>query len=246
MRIQKYLALKTPYSRRQIEKLIDAKKIQVNGQYAQLGQSIKDGDQISLEKNTIRVVMSQYHEEKVLMLNKPLGVICSKKDEKDRPSVYDLLPDEIAEKWFMVGRLDINTTGLMLFCSNGDLANQLMHPRYGLIRTYHVRVYGHVKDEDLKKLERGVISNGETLRCLSCLPLEYKESTSAMNHWVEMKVKTGYNRMIRRMWETLGMQVSRLVRVSYGSVRLPENLRLGEVRLLDTKAMEWLKKDIKN
>ena len=244
MRIQKYLASKSHYSRRAIEQLIEEKKIKVNGTYIQAGQSVKHGDRIQLERRKITVNLEEVQQDKVLMVNKPLGVICSKKDEKDRPSVYSLLPKKSEEKWVMVGRLDINSSGLILFCNNGDMANQLMHPRHELVRTYRVRVYGKACESHAEKLEEGVICDGVKLQCVSCRALHNQRD--GMNQWYEMELKTGHNRMIRKMWDALGMQVSRLVRTGYGGIFLPQNIGLGKSRMLTEKELEVLKKNSKS
>ena len=139
MRIQKYLANHTLHSRREVERLIADGQIYYNGSLAVIGQKVVSGDRIDVSGQTYLVKLSDRGLPQVLMLNKPLGVISSTKDDQSRPTVFDLLPVDPIEKWIMVGRLDVNTTGLLLFTNHGDFANQLMHPRSQLIRRYHVR-----------------------------------------------------------------------------------------------------------
>ena len=237
MRIQKYLAANSKHSRRTIERMVEEGKVWINGNVAKLGQVIKHGDILLLDKKSIKVDLEKEKEDEVLILNKPLGVICSKKDNENRQTVYSLLPND-NEKWFMVGRLDINTSGLIIFCNNGEFANQLMHPRYSLIRTYRVRVYGKSNEPDAKKLEKGIDYDGKLLRCHLCQPLGRRDG---MNQWYEMKLKSGHNRMIRKMWESLGMQVSKLIRIGYANIDLPENLALGKTERLTRKEIEKLK-----
>ena len=150
MRIQKYLAKHSAFSRREIERMIVEKKIKINQDFAQIGQLVSTNDIIHYAGQEHVVDCTIPTERSVMMINKPLGVICSNKDPDNRPSIYDLVPDD--ETWFAVGRLDINTSGLILFTTDGTFANQLMHPRYGVNRTYHVRVYGSNSLQSVKRL----------------------------------------------------------------------------------------------
>ena len=243
MRIQKYLAHCTKYSRLAIEEKIRNSEIQVNGKLATIGQVLKDKDKIQLGDKTWLVDLKKPKEIQLWMVNKPLGVICSRKDDKGRQHIESLLPPISDGKWFMVGRLDVNTSGLLLFTNQGDFANQLMHPRFGVIRRYHVRVFGENHAAGAEKLTQGVILDGKKTRFLSCshLPKPQKDSH---NVWYEVEVSSGQYRMVRRLWESQGLKVSRLVRVSYGDILLPRDLRLGQCREIQADLVADIQKKL--
>ena len=242
MRIQKYLAKHSNYSRREVERMIINKKIKINDVYAQIGQLVSTNDIIDCSGDKHVVDSTLPIERRVLMINKPLGVICSKKDPSNRPSIYDLVPDD--ETWFAVGRLDINTSGLILFTTDGTFANQLMHPRYGINRTYHVRVYGANSLQSVKRLIDGVKIDGKILRFRSCVPII--KGTTAKNQWFEVVSSTGQYRLIRRLWESCGCRVSRLIRVSYGPIQLPSSLKEGQSKFLNDNDIKLLESEIQH
>lgn len=241
MRIHKYLAHCTQYSRLVIESKIRNREIRVNGDLATIGQILKDQDSIQLDGKTWRVDLEQKKPVQLWMINKPLGVICSRKDEKGRPHIESLLPKRSDGKWFMVGRLDVNTSGLLLFTNQGDFAHQLMHPSSGLIRRYHVRVFGEDHASGAQKLLQGVMLDGKMTRFLSCSSLP-RAQKDGHNVWYEVEVSSGQYRMIRRLWESQGLKVSRLVRVSYGDILLPRDLRIGQCREVQVQLISDIQK----
>lgn len=245
MRIQKYLSQHTEHSRRQIEQMIVEKRIIINGEIAKTGHKVVIGDQITYDQVRHTVIHLMGHDDQVLIMNKPLGIICTRRDPENRRNVYDFLPKNDQAKWIAVGRLDINTSGLILFTSNGDLANQLMHPRHGLLRTYHVRVFGQPTDQDIQRVLNGVHIDGKKQRFLSCRLLNQRSSQSdSQNQWYEVSVGTGQYRLVRRMWQACDCHVSRLVRVSYGPIMLPRSLKEGQVSILNEETLRRLKQAI--
>ncbi len=223
VRLQKYLADRGIGSRRKIEGWISEGKIRVDGRVAELGDRVNDNARISIDGRPIRGKV-QDRKSRIIMYNKPEGEISTRDDPAKRPTVFRRLPKLKGERWVIVGRLDINTRGLLLFTNNGDLANRLMHPEFGLEREYLCRIYGRVNDSALSSLTQGVEIDGEMVRFH-----ELKRNRGeGSNTWYTVVVTEGKYREVRRMWETVGCRVSRLVRVRYGSVRLPKNLKQGE------------------
>tara|TARA_B100001989_G_scaffold39019_1_gene23765 strand:- start:1207 stop:1953 length:747 start_codon:yes stop_codon:yes gene_type:complete len=242
MRIQKYLANHSQLSRRQVERLILEGHVTVNDQLAEIGQSVGRGDCIIVDGQSFNVQFSTSERPQVLILNKPLGVICSKVDAQMRPTIFELLPNQNQEKWIMVGRLDVNTSGLILFTTNGDFAHKLMHPSSQLVRRYHVRVYGEVRSEAVTCMLQGVMIDGRRLSFKSCKQLKNKQH--AKNAWYEVEVLSGQYRMVRRLWESQSIRVSRLVRVAYGPVSLPKSLRVGTCAMLSDVDVDALSKEV--
>jgi 23S rRNA pseudouridine2605 synthase len=191
-------------------------------------------DKVKIDGRSIDLERYKEEETKVLILNKQAGVICSNKDDEGRKSVYSLLPKE--SRWVMVGRLDLNTSGLLLFTNNGDLANKLMHPSSEIDREYAVRVLGQVESEDIEQLTTGIELDDGIAKFIRVTV----GGGEGANRWYKVVLKEGRKREVRRLWESLGFKVSRLIRIRYGEIRLPENLRAneydylkpGQVRLL--------------
>jgi len=223
IRLQKFLADKGYGSRREIEGWITEGKIKVDGKVAQLGDRVSEQNRISVEGRVIRKRVDPV-KARVLVYNKPEGEICSRDDPGKRPTVFKHLPRLRGSRWVIVGRLDINTRGVLLFTNNGDLANQLMHPAYGLEREYLCRVFGKVEESAIAKLQDGINLDGETTRFLQVK----RQRGEGSNTWYNVIVGEGKYREVRRMWEAVGCRVSRLVRIRYGNVVLPRNLRQGE------------------
>ena len=220
IRLQKFLADKGYGSRREIEGWISEGKISIDGKVAQLGDRVSEKNRISVEGRVIRKRIEPM-KARVLVYNKPEGEICSRDDPGKRPTVFKHLPRLRGSRWVIVGRLDINTRGVLLFTNNGDLANQLMHPTYGLEREYLCRVFGKVEESAIAKLQEGITLDGETIRFLQVK----RQRGEGSNTWYNVVVGEGKYREVRRMWEAVGCRVSRLVRVRYGNVVLPRNLR---------------------
>jgi 23S rRNA pseudouridine2605 synthase len=233
-RLQKLIATAGYGSRRWAERLIEQGRIEVNNKTSQIGDKCEITDKVKIDGRSIDLERYKEEETKVLILNKQAGVICSNKDDEGRKSVYSLLPKE--SRWVMVGRLDLNTSGLLLFTNNGDLANKLMHPSSEIDREYAVRVLGQVESEDIKQLTTGIELDDGIAKFIRVTV----GGGEGANRWYKVVLKEGRKREVRRLWESLGFKVSRLIRIRYGEIRLPENLRAneydylkpGQVRLL--------------
>ncbi len=225
-RLQKLIATAGYGSRRWAERLIEQGRIEVNNKTASIGDKAQITDTVKIDGRKIDLTRYQEEETKVIILNKQAGVICSNKDEKGRKSVFDLLPKE--SRWVMVGRLDLNTSGLLLFTNNGDLANKLMRPSSEIDREYAVRVLGKVEPEDLQQLTDGIeLDDG-----FAKFTRVSVGGGQGANRWYKVVLKEGRKREVRRLWESLGFKVSRLIRIRFGEIRLPDNLRANQVDTL--------------
>ncbi len=235
-RIQKVLANVGIASRRKIEEMIQAGRITVNNKLAVLGQSVSDDDKIKVDGRIIKVEESSPDDIYVIMYHKPEGMICTRDDPEDRPTVFEDLPKLRRGRWISVGRLDVNTSGLILFTNNGELANKLMHPSADIEREYAVRVHGRVTDRILENLREGVELDDGPAR-FENIQVAGGEGT---NQWFYVVVKEGRNRVVRRLWESQGLDVSSLKRVRFGSIILPKSLRRGQWVELTEDAVEDL------
>ncbi len=240
-RIQKTLARCGLGSRRQIETAIKLQQITINREAVKLGQKLQVGDKINW-KNRAWVVELEQLMPRVLMYNKPLGQVTTRKDEKNRPTVFDTLPRIKGQKWLNIGRLDINTTGLLLFTTDGDLANHMMHPSANIDREYACRVFGEITEEVINNLLAGVALEDGVVARFSDIQAAGGEEKSA-NSWFHVAIMEGKNREVRRLWESQNIQVNRLKRVRYGGVFLPKSLRQGAHRELNQKELDILFKD---
>jgi 23S rRNA pseudouridine2605 synthase len=221
-KLHKVLAQAGVGSRRDMEQLIADGQITVNGQAAHIGQRIAAGDQIRVAGQLVKLRITP-PPARVLAYHKPAGEIVTHGDPQNRPTVFRRLPRLQQGKWQSVGRLDINTEGLLLFTNSGDLANRLMHPRFGVEREYAVRVLGMLSDEQRARLLEGIEIEGQRAAMRS---VEDGGGEGA-NHWYRVVITEGRNREVRRLFEALGMAVSRLIRIRYGCVVLPRGLRRG-------------------
>ena len=226
-RIQKLLADAGIGSRRRIEDLIATGQVRVNGRVARLGDKALRSDVVSVEGRP--VALSAGRVQRLLAYHKPCGVITTRDDPDGRPTVFDRLPPLTGARWIAVGRLDVNTSGLLLFCTDGELAHRLMHPSAGLVREYLARVYGRVTDATLERLRRGVLLDDGRARFDA---IEERAATGG-NRWFRVRLREGRNRLVRRLWLSQGLVVNRLVRVRFGPVVLPRTLRPGDWRELD-------------
>ena len=223
-RLQKILSQAGLGSRRTMETWIAEGRVRVNGAIVKLGDSAGPDDKISVDNRLIRNPLSKKEPIRILLYHKPIGENCSRSDPDHLNTVFDKLPTIQQGRWVMVGRLDINTSGLLIFTNNGELANQLMHPRFGLEREYAVRVHGVVTDKILKKLREGVeLEDGKA----QFKRIEYKGGEGS-NAWYHVVLTEGKNREVRRLWESQEVQVSRLMRIRYGLLELPRHLSRGE------------------
>ena len=221
LRLQKYLAQAGLGSRRSCEQLIKANKILVNGNIAELGAKVSESDEVYYEGKKVSLKIADL---KVIMLNKPPGVLSSRKDEKKIKLVFDYLPKTHNEPdWIAVGRLDINTSGLMLFTNDGTLAHQLMHPSFEVDREYLVRARGNFDEQKKKNMLAGVTIEDEIYKFSDVVPGEKQSS----NQWFSVCMLTGKNREVRKLFESQDLEVSRLKRVRIGPIFLPSTLREG-------------------
>lgn len=232
-RLQKLLAAAGYGSRREIEGWIAAGRLKVNGQTAKLGDRAALGDRIELDGNPVAAKAADA-QPRVLLYHKPDGEMVTRSDPGGRPTVFQRLPAIPGGKWVAVGRLDINTAGLLLLTDSGDLANRLMHPRYEVEREYAVRVLGELRAEEVATLRRGIALEDGMARFDT---IEPSGSAEGANRWYRVVLREGRNREVRRLFEGLGRKVSRLLRVRYGPVALPRDLRPGRWVELDGKSV---------
>ena len=235
VKIQKVLANQGLASRREIERWIEAGRIKINGQVATLGARISATDKIHVDGKLIQTERATTRT-RVLLFHKPVDMVCSRQDPEGRPTVFDDLPRLHHARWIAVGRLDINSSGLLLFTNNGELANRLMHPRYEVEREYAVRVLGDVTEETLQQLQQGVELDDGLAKFTR---VEFSGGTGA-NRWYHVSLKEGRNREVRRMFEAMGHQVSRLQRIRYGQITLPRSVRPGRFDELETDTVNDL------
>lgn len=239
-RIQKALARMGYGSRREIERLIGEQKIRINGQLAKIGDHVKQGDKVNIG-NRRAVITSDVKRIRVLLYNKPEGEICTQKDEEGRKTVFESIGRLREGRWISVGRLDINSSGLMLFTNYGDLANHLMHPSSEIEREYAVRVNGEVTSDIIKNLLKGVELEDGLLKFEQIIDA----GGQGANHWYHVILKEGKNREVRRLWQSQDMRVSRLTRVRYGSLVLPRNLKAGKKVELTLDEIKTLFENVK-
>jgi len=239
-RIQKLLARVGAGSRREIEGWMEAGRLLVNGQLAQPGQKATIADTFELDGKVLDVSSAAQVVRRVLIYNKPEGEVNSRKDPEGRPTVFDRLPRLKDQRWISIGRLDINTTRLVLFTTDGELANRLMHPSRQIDREYAVRVFGEVDDAMLERLREGVLLEDGLAKFSDISPA----GGSGMNRWFHVTLLEGRNREVRRLWESQGVRVSRLKRVRYGPIFLPSRLTLGKWEELDQKGVDALSRAV--
>lgn len=229
-KLQKLLAQKGLGSRREMEELIATGAVSVNGKTATLGDRAGPGDVIRIGRRVIRV-HAEADLPKVLLYHKPEGEIVSRDDPEGRPSVFDRLPHLRSSKWIAIGRLDFNTSGLLIFTNDGTLANRLMHPRFEMEREYAVRILGELTEEQMQQLTTGVtLDDGE-----AAFTYLADQGGEGSNHWYRVILKEGKNREVRRMFEAIGLTVSRLMRVRFGPINLPPRIKRGQWLELDEK-----------
>ena len=239
-RIQKLLAQAGYGSRREIEQWIEQGRVSVNRKVVSLGARAGEKDVIYLDGKPLSLDLEKQRGQmpKVIAYHKDVGVVCTRKDPEQRPNVFQDFPKIKHARWVLIGRLDINTSGLLLATTDGELANRLMHPSHEVEREYAVRVFGAVDDEVLKRLRKGVeLDDGEAhFSRISDVGGEGR------NHWYRVVLKEGRYREVRRLWESQGVVVNRLSRIRYGPVSLPRRLKRGHCETLDTKQLAALYK----
>jgi 23S rRNA pseudouridine2605 synthase len=225
-RLQKLLATAGHGSRREIEQWIRDQRVTLAGRIAQLGDRAEPGADIRLDGRLLH--STAVGERTVLIYHKPAGEVTTRKDPAGRPTVFERLPPPPSGRWVVIGRLDVNTTGLLLFTTDGALAHKLMHPSTEVEREYLVRVHGHPGPEILRRLRSGVMLEDGPARFDRIVAGGRSESHS----WFKVTLREGRNREVRRLWQEVGLEVSRLARLRYGSVELPEDLHPGAWRLM--------------
>jgi 23S rRNA pseudouridine2605 synthase len=238
-KLQKVLARAGHGSRREIESMIAAGRVSVDGKIATLGDRVESSKslKIRIDGHLVSIAESATEVCRVLAYYKPEGELCTRSDPEGRPTVFDRLPRLRGSRWIAVGRLDVNTCGLMLFTTDGELANRLMHPSREVEREYAVRVFGQVDDDKIRQLSKGVqLEDG---------PAAFKTlkfgGGEGINQWYNVTLTEGRNREVRRLWEAVGVQVSRLMRVRYGDITLPKGLPRGGWTELDLPAVNYLR-----
>ncbi len=236
-RVQKVLASQGLASRREIERWIEAGRVWINGQQARLGDRAKPGDQIKIDQREIHVKGHGDFKRRVIVYNKPLGELVTRHDPEGRPTVFAKLPPLSQGRWIAVGRLDINTSGLLLLTTDGELANQLMHPSRQLEREYSVRILGGIPAQALERLTQGVELEDGMARFDRIVD---GGSSGGANQWFRVVLKEGRNREVRRLWEAVGAKVSRLVRIRYGNIELGPRLFSGHWRRLEPEEYSGL------
>ncbi|NVK31960.1 MAG: pseudouridine synthase [Gammaproteobacteria bacterium] len=228
-------------SRRAAEDAISSGRVKVNREPASLGQQVSVGDDVNID-GWFYVVDEVFNRPKVYAYHKPDGEVCTANDPEGRKTVFTALPRLNGTRWVMVGRLDINTQGLLLFTTDGELANRLMHPSSEVERVYNVRVRGQVGEDVLQALSQGVeLEDGVAAFTTLSWPQGEVES---YNRWFTVGIKEGRNREVRRMWESQGLEVSRLIRRAYGEVVMPKGLHRGKGMFLDDKIVDSLCKSV--
>lgn len=239
-RLQKVLANAGLGSRRALDERIAAGEIRVNTQVATPGTSVRGGDRVEVDGKAFIAVPSEPEEAQVLIYHKPEGEVTTHDDPEGRRTVFERLPKLKGARWISVGRLDINTTGLLLITTDGELANAMMHPSRELPREYVCRIHGPVDEEMLARLRSGVELEDGPARFDELHVIHLGDSHS----WFRVVLHEGRNREVRRLWESQGVTVSRLKRIRYGSVELPRELRRGHWRALDQEAYRALRREV--
>jgi 23S rRNA pseudouridine2605 synthase len=239
-KLQKVLARAGFGSRREIEEWIKAGRIKVNNAIARLGDRVGERDRIEVDGKRIHQNKLKEQRSRVLIYHKPVGEVCTRSDPEGRDTIFKHLPRLASGRWITVGRLDINTSGLLLITTDGELANKLMHPSQEIEREYAVRVHGEVDAEMLKRLQEGVeLEDG---------PANFDAIVDAggdgSNHWYHVILREGRNREVRRLWESQGVQVSRLMRVRYGAVTLPRGQKPGRWEDMPAEAVDALRRSV--
>lgn len=238
-KLQKILARAGQGSRREIEGVIAEGRVSVDGKIATLGDRVlvSSSTKIRIDGNLINLIPAQKEICRVLMYYKPEGELCTRSDPEGRATVFDRLPRLSGARWIAVGRLDINTSGLLLFTTDGELANRLMHPSREVEREYSVRVFGEVDEAMLQRLRKGVqLEDG---------PANFKQikavGGTGLNQWFDVTLTEGRNREVRRLWESQGVQVSRLIRIRYGNIKLEKTLPRGGWEEMGLEQVNYLR-----
>ena len=235
-RLQKVLARAGFGSRRQLEDWIREGRITVNGTRAEIGASVEPTDLVTIDGRSVSIASDTARAARTLIYHKPAGELTTRRDEAGRPTVFDSLPRIKNGRWITVGRLDFNTSGLLLVTTDGELAHRLMHPSWEIEREYAVRVLGKADEAVLQRLQDGVMLD-DGMAAFTTLK---DAGGQGVNHWYHVVLREGRNREVRRMWESQDLKVSRLIRIRYGPVSLPRELRAGRFQDLGRGELEAL------
>lgn len=242
-RLHKLLALAGLGSRRDMETLIASGRVTINGQTAILGAGVTQFDVVRLDSRPLRLSFTPELPQ-VLLYHKPEGEIVSADDPEGRATVFDKLPKVKHGKWIAIGRLDMNTSGLLIFTTSGDLANRFMHPRYEVEREYAVRIFGELSEGQIAQLKEGIELEDGPASFDSVVP----QGGEGANHWYQVILREGRNREVRRLFEAFQLPVSRLMRVRFGPINLPPRVKRGQMLKLDQKTvvglLEWAEIDV--
>jgi len=237
-RLHKLLALAGLGSRRDMEELIASGRVTVNGKVAEVGAGVTEHDVVRLDSRPLRLPFEPELPQ-VLIYHKPEGEIVSQDDPEGRASVFDKLPKVKHGKWIAIGRLDMNTSGLLIFTTSGELANRFMHPRYEVEREYAVRIFGELTEGQIAQLKEGIELEDGPANFDSIIP----QGGEGANHWYQVILREGRNREVRRLFEAFQLPVSRLMRVRFGPVNLPPRVKRGKMLKLEQKEvvglLEW-------
>lgn len=237
-RLHKLLALAGLGSRRDMEELIVSGRVTVNGKVATVGMGVTEHDVVRLDSRPLRLPF-EAELPQVLIYHKPEGEIVSQDDPEGRASVFDKLPKIKHGKWIAIGRLDMNTSGLLIFTTSGELANHFMHPRYEVEREYAVRIFGELTEGQMAQLKEGIELEDGPANFDSIIP----QGGEGANHWYQVILREGRNREVRRLFEAFQLPVSRLMRVRFGPVNLPPRVKRGQMLKLEQKEvvglLEW-------
>ena len=243
IRLQKLLAGAGLGSRRAVEEWIRAGRVTLGGRVAQLGDKASATDDVRLDGRKLELKPGQLVTRELLLYYKPVGEVTTRSDPQGRPTVFERLPEPDAGRWISVGRLDVNTSGLLLLTTDGELAHRLMHPSSEVEREYRVRLRGRPGPEVLRKLLRGVaLEDGPARfdRVEAEAPGPGDSEPDASHSIFRVVLHEGRNREVRRLWNAVGFEVSRLLRVRYGPIELPEGMRPGTVRRADAGLIDRL------
>jgi 23S rRNA pseudouridine2605 synthase len=240
IRLQKLLAAAGLGSRRSVEQWIRDGRVTIAGKVAQLGDRAAPGDEVCLDGRKLDLNPDQLSSRELLLYHKPVGEVTTRSDPQGRPTVFERLPQPGNGRWITVGRLDVNTSGLLLFTTDGGLAHRLMHPSSEIEREYLVRVRGRPPAGIVRQLLEGVQLDDGPARFDRVSQETSDEQSEGINTTFRVVLHEGRNREVRRLWHAVGLEVSRLLRVRYGPIELPRDLRPGTARLADAKMTEEL------
>jgi 23S rRNA pseudouridine2605 synthase len=240
-RLQKLIAAAGLGSRRSVEQWIRDGRVTVAGRVAQLGDRAGPGDEVCLDGRKLDLVPAQLTARELLLYHKPVGEVTTRSDPQGRPTVFERLPQPGNGRWITVGRLDVNTSGLLLFTTDGELAHRLMHPSSEIEREYLVRVRGRPQPGLINQLLKGVqLDDGPASFDRVSQEVADSEASEGINTTFRVVLHEGRNREVRRLWQAVGLEVSRLLRVRYGPIELPRDLRPGTSRIADAATTERL------